>query len=146
MKIGFYQHGSVASKVVAAAVASCGVKVALRNAFYFNERETEKFDVVVVDEGKNSGAVTAAYTGVNVPVWTEAEFLEAVEKGSLNPAKPKKAEAPALTAAVASAKPEQTPAPAKGDGPKDGFNPDAPRRAAKPGKKQGATPAPAKGE
>lgn len=164
MKIGFYQHSSVTLAEVAAAVAALGVKVSYRNALYFNERETEKFDRVIVDEGKNTEAIVAAYTAAKVPLVPYAE----VAKGSrevevfLTGVKPKKAEAtpvpvptpvpPEAPQPESSAAPEATPAPEQPKPtrqprvPTKPLNVDAPRSKPKPGKKQGETETPKKGE
>lgn len=109
MKIGFYQHGSTTEAGVAEAISALGVKVNFRNALYFNERETEKFDRVVVDEGKNTDAVRTAYKAAGVSVSTVDEFIADQQK-------------------------QPTPLPKKPETP---LNPDQPRAGRKPGKKQG---------
>jgi hypothetical protein len=141
MKTGIYQHGAVTEPEVAEAISALGVPVAYRNALYFNERETEKFGRVVVDEGQNTDRIRTAYALADVEVVPLAAFLK--EKA----AKPAPAPAPAAPAAPA---PVTAPAALKpaAKAPKAAaFNPDAPRSGKKPGKNQGvaaAAPAPEK--
>ncbi|WP_322884168.1 hypothetical protein U8C35_06455 [Sinorhizobium medicae] len=128
MKIGFYQHGSVSAEGVADAISALGVKVAFRNANYFNERETEKFDRVVVDEGKNTDAIRTAYGVAGVEVVGLDAFLKGKEPKAVKVSTPEDAPAP-----VAPVAPDAPVAPVA----KAPLNVDGPRKPRKPGKKQG---------
>lgn len=114
MRIGFYQHGSVMDAGVAAVISAMGLKVQPRNALYFNERETEKFDRVVVDDGKNTAAITDAYGEAGVEVVTLNAFLD-------------EGQAPAATPLPSTPKLPTA----------STFNPDAPRTGKKPPRAQG---------
>lgn len=139
MKIGLYQHGSTPADGVAEALAERDQKVAFRNALYFNGNELEKFETVVVDEGKNSDAIREAYEADGVTVLALARFLDG-EAGSVSSNSTEEAvsdtdgssKADVTEAGEAGAEPAAKPKGKK----KATFDPDAKPKGKKP-KKQG---------
>lgn len=74
MRIGFFQHGAVPAENVAEYIsARSGEAVNFRNAHYFDDRDDEVFDIVVVDEGANTESIRAHYS--DVEVLTVEEYL-----------------------------------------------------------------------
>lgn len=97
MRIGFYQHGAVPAPEVAEHVSASANEVCFRNARYFDERDVEKFDAVVVDEGENSEAIRELYESAGLEILTVEDYLTQEPKEA-KPAKEPKEAKPALNA------------------------------------------------